>query len=754
MNEVSRGGNSFTDFSGSVSARSRVVEQLTPADIFQKLWRQKAWIFGTIFVVTFFSWIVIQQLTPLYMATSQVMLGSREEKVIDLDTILSGLTLDSLTIESETHVLRSRGIVGNTVDKLNLNHDPEFNPALRSPSLLRNYLRANLPESWHSYLFAQSEKRTLTREEREAVDREIVIDEFLKRLEVIPESNSLVIKIAFTSREPRTAQAAVNTLTDFYIVSQLDAKLSAAKQASTWLADRLSQLRAEARASAAAVEAFRKESGLLQVDGTATLAEQEISQLNLRLVEEQTNLAEIQARLRQVDNLLQSPDGVESASEVLNSPLIINLRQQEAELEREAAELAEVYGDRHPEMVNRRAELKDFRQKIRSEVNKVVQGLRNEVSIARSRVRSLEAVMDQRRQTLAEMNAGEVELQALQREADASQNLLEIVLARFKEISAQQDFQKADATILARAGMPRNPSFPDKSLMLTLAALCSIFLGVLIAFAVDQSDSGLRSMEQIEQFMNTAPLGLIPALNEIGHLGKEPGKFILEQPNSAYSESIRSLYTNLAYRKLDNPLKTLLVTSSVPKEGKTSISVSLARALANHGQNVLLLDCDFRRGTAHKAFGLSPTPGLIEYLDGNATLEEVLQRDPDTGAHFIPMGMHSSKPLSFQAYKKLQDLLVELADEERYDLVILDSAPILAVSDTRMLSQLVDSTVLVVRWAKTRRTLIKRAIKQIMGAGCEVGGIVLSRVDVKRHSQYGYGDSGFYTGSMGRYYTK
>lgn len=754
MNEVSRGENLLPNFTGSVSAGARNVERLTPADIFQKLWRQKIWIFGTIFVVTFFSWIVIQQLTPLYTASSQVMLGTREEKVIDLDNILSGLTPDTLTIGSEMLVLRSRGLVGKTVDKLELKHDPEFNPALRSPGVVRSLLSSVLPDSWESYLFPKSEKDSLTQEEREAVEREIIIDEFLKRLEVAPEGNSLVIKISFTSREPRTAQAAINTLTGFYIVSQLDAKLSAAKQASTWLADRLNQLRAEAQTSAAAVEAFRKERGLLQANGSTTLAEQEISELNLRLVEEQTKLGELEARLRQVETLVQSPDGIESLSEVLNSTLIINLREQEAALEREASELAETYGDRHPDMINKQAQLREFRQKIRNEVDKLVQGLRNEVSIARSRVRTFEGVMNQRRQALAEMNAGEVELQALQREADASQNLLEIVLARFKEISAQQDFQKADATILASAGLPRDPSFPNKSLMLSLSALCSIFLGVLIAFAVDQSDSGLRSMEQVEQFMNITPLGLIPALNDIGHIGKDPAKLILEQPNSAYSESIRALYTNLAYRKLESPLKTLLVTSSVPKEGKTSISVSLARALANHGQNVLLLDCDFRRGMAYKAFGISPAPGLMDYLEGTATYEAVLRRDPETGAHFIPAGTHSSKPLSFQAYNAMKDLLEKLAEENEYHLIILDSAPILAVSDTRMLAKLVDSTLLVARWAKTRRTLVKRAMTEIIGAGSNVGGIVLSRVDVRRHSQYGYGDSGLYTGSMGRYYTK
>ena len=316
-----------------------------------------------------------------------------------------------------------------------------------------------MPESWQSYLLAESEGTPLTEEERAAVERETMIDQFLSGLEVVPEGDSLIIKIQFTSRTPRTTQLAANTLTNFYIVSQLDAKLLAAREASTWLAGRLTQLRAEVQASAKAVEIFRKERGLLQGSGESTLAELEIAELNLRSVEEQTTLVEMEARLRLVDNLVKSQDGVESASEVLNSPLVISLREQEAELERTAAEMAETYGEQHPNMINLRAELRDFRRKIQTEVNKLIQGLRNELSIARSRARSLETVLEQRRKALGDLNTGEVELQALQREADASHNLLEIVLARFKEISAQQDFQKADATTLARASLPLNPAF-------------------------------------------------------------------------------------------------------------------------------------------------------------------------------------------------------------------------------------------------------------------------------------------------------
>ena len=414
--------------------------------------------------------------------------------------------------------------------------------------------------------------------------------------------------------------------------------------------------------------------------------------------------------------------------------------------------MSEIFGERHPDYIAARAELRDLKRTIRAEISKVIEALRNELSIAQARTSSLGRMLQQRRQELADMNVDEVKLQALQREADANQNLLEMVIARSKEVAAQQDFHKADARILSRAALPRWPSFPNNQLLLSLAVVCSIFIGILLAFAVEQLDSGLRSMEQVEKLFGMAPLGLVPALNELGQIGKKPASYLLKYPNSIFSESIRTLYANLPLSDDNGPAKRILITSSVPNEGKTSISASLARSLSSQGRKVLVLDCDFRKGVIHESFGVTQSPGLTEYFNGVATLDEVLRHDSKSDADFITVGRHSSTPLSFQAHGKLKELLDTLGEDSGYHLIILDSPPVLAVSDTRMLTGFVDETLLVVRWAKTRRDQVHRALKEIMAAGSKVGGIVLSRVDVARHSQYRFDDSGLYTGHMRRYY--
>lgn len=251
------------------------VDELTPTEIFRKLWRQKHWIVGTVLVINFFSWVILQQLTPLYTAVAEVMIGAREEKVIDMENMLSGITGSNVAIETEAHVIRSRGLAEKTIDKLGLIRYPEFNFALQPPSALRRFLdiRGYLPQSRQAFFPDTSQDQQLTNEEKQAIEKEIVIGEFLKRLNVAPKEDSLVIRVGFTSRDPHTAALVVNTLNDYYIVSQLDAKLDAAKRASSWLYDRLVKLRAQVDASAKAVEKFREEGGLLQSKGDVTLAE-------------------------------------------------------------------------------------------------------------------------------------------------------------------------------------------------------------------------------------------------------------------------------------------------------------------------------------------------------------------------------------------------------------------------------------------------------------------------------------------------
>lgn len=721
-------------------------------EVLCKLWRHKGMIVGVTVVLTVMAVLVILQITNLYTAESMVMINDRETQVVDVEAVVSGLVGDAETVESEVQVIRSREIAERIADELRLQDDPEFNAVLMPRSAVKTLLdpRSWIQADWLGIIGAESPGGGLSADKESERQRARIINTFLGKLEVSQVGRSRVIRIAFTSRSPRTAATVANLLADVYVASQLEAKFEATQRANRWLSGHLAELRGAVSQAERAVEEFRQQSGLIQ-GKDATLKTQEISELNAQLVVERTKRAEAEARLRQVERLLNGVNGAQVVSKVVQSSLIQSLREQQAEVERRAAELTQEYGDRHPQLINIRAEAEDLRQKITEEVDRIVQGLRNEVSVARVREDTLVAALGRLREEVGQANTDEVTLRALEREAEASRALLETFLARSKETGSQEDLQQADATVISRASVPESPSYPRRKLLLIAAVVGAGLLGLMLALVVETLDHGFRSMEQIERQMGAPPLGLVPAIKGLAKLRRDPDTHILEKPGSAYAEAIRSLYTGLLLSGGEQPPKTILVASALPREGKTSIALSLARMLASTGHSVVLVDCDLRRPTAHKTFGVHSQPGLVEVLLGKTPLIKVLAIDPRSGARLVPAGEPVSNPADLLGSLPMKRLLARLA--ESHDLVILDSPPVLAVSDARVLARMVDGILFLVRWADARRERVIAGWRQLVDAGGKVVGVALTLVDVRRHAQYGYSDSGAYYGQVKKYYT-
>ena len=794
----------------STSGGRQFLTQLDLVGLLRMFWRRKRLILATAAVLTAIGLAVITSLTPRYTAFTLVEIAPRQSNIVDFEAVLSGLPADLATIETEIQIIRSRKTARKAINRLDLTKNPEFNPVLQEPGFverLKNKVfgddqpqdrlagvdatneplagleteillpgegeegpleeSAQIPEGASPLpeepagLFTKILRKVglaetpqgpqATPEEVAQREETAVINNFLTKLKVNPEGRSRVIKISFESSDPKIAAAAANVVADIYIVSQLEAKFEATKRASAWLSERVGALREEVEAAETAVEEFRKTHGLIQGGRDATLTSEQVSTLSTEYILERTRLAEAEARLRQVERLMTSDGNIETAAEVLASPLIRDLRGEEARAEREVAQLSEQFGKKHPRMINAMAQLRDLRAKIGIEVDKIVQGLRNEVAVARARTATIRNSLDQLKGDVAQLNTAEVQLRAMEREAEASRTLLETLLARSKQTSSQEDFQQADANILSEASIPKIPSFPKKGLLATLVLLVSVMTGLILAFAMEQMDLGFRSMDQVEQVMGVAGLGLVPTVKGLRALNKPPHDYVLEYPTSAFAEALRSLHTNILLSDVSKRPKTILFTSALPNEGKTTIALSLARLLANAGQRVIVIDCDLRRNTAHKLFGLENGPGLVECLTNGIPLEEHIQKDPKSPAHLLRAGEPASNPPDLLDSFPMQRILKTLA--KNYELIILDSAPVLAVSDTLFLSRIVDKTVFVTRWATTRRETAILGLRKLREAKADIAGTLLSIVDTKDLATYGYSDSGSYQGDLKRYYS-
>lgn len=725
-------------------------------ELIRKVWRRKGTLIGVTALGTIIAALILFQITPVYTSTATVMVDPRKDTAVDVEAVLSGLPADQETIESEIEVLRSRRLAERVVQKLKLYESPEFNARLAPVSGFRKFARALnpkslIPQSLLEWLDLAETGPTLTEEQLLERERIGVIDAHLDKLGIARVGRSRVIAISITLANPALAASVANTVADLYIVEQLEAKFEATRRATEWLNERLTGLRQAVQKSEREVETYRRTSGLTE-GKNVTFASQQATELNSQLIVARSKRAEAQARLQQVEQLLKTSSSVESVAEVLNSPLIQQLRGQEADVQRKAAELSQEFGEKHPRMINIRAEVVDVRRKIAAEVKKIVQGLRNEVAVARARESEMVRNMRGLETRVAGLNQRQVQLRALEREAKANRTLYETFLTRFKETNEQQEFQRPDARVVSAADTPNEPSAPKKMLLLIVSIVLSGGAGLALVFVLESLDKGFRSMDDIESGTGIPALGLVPALTGLASMGKEPQAVILEKPNSAFAESVRALHASILLSNVDSPPKTVLLTSSLPSEGKTSLSLSLTRLVARTGnKRVVIIDCDLRRPLVHRHLGMDIGPGLVQLLADEVPLEDVLRRDEPSGAYVLTAGGTPANPTDIITSEHFARLLDNL--KSAFDLIVIDSSPVLAVSDSRILSRIADKTIFVVRWAETRREVVRLGLKQIIEAGGDLAGVVLSMVNVKKHSRYGYGDSGYYYGRYRKYYS-
>lgn len=737
---------------GSVEAPADSFMEFDLLAIFRTLRKRAGVIAGITVVLTALVALAVSQMTPLYTGETLVLLDRQKMQVVDMDAVMSGLSPDSAAVDSEVEILRSRDLARRVVEKLALVGDPELNSDLREPSPLRWVspvwlLKRGMAAISSSNMEAASEAGVADRQ------TESVVDAVLARTEIARRTTTFVISISFTSEDPAKAARIANAIADAYVLDQLEAKFDATRTANAWLSERLGELRTQVTDAERAVAIYRSEHGLEESSGV-TVSEQQLSELNAQLILARASLAEAQAKYNRARQLRAQGGSVESVADVLASGTISSLRQKQAELAREKANLSAKYGPRHPAIVNIEAQQGDIGSQISAEVSRIIESLANNVSVAETRVSALRDNLNQIKGETGEDNQALIQLRELEREASSTRAVYEAFLNRFKETTGQQGLQTPDTRIISQAVIPQAASYPRTTLFVGLGFVLSLMLGCGVAFLLEHFDNGIQTARDVEQNLHLPHLVSLPATpSEKGPGGKvmSPQDYLIAKPLSAFSESLRSLRSALQLSNVDNPPKIILFTSALPAEGKTTTSVSFARAAAASGLKVALVDCDLRHPSVHRAFGLGrPEEGLVELLAERLELSAVMVKDSKSELDIIPVATGTANPPDVLGSAQMKLLLQRLRDE--YDLVVLDSAPVLPVSDSRVLSRLADETVFVVRWNETPRDAAQNALKELRQFDAKIAGVVLSIVDTAKQARYGYGDGGYYYSRYSKYY--
>ena len=723
--------------------------EISLINFFHTLWLRKRVFLSVIFSLTIFAILIIYQLVPRYTATAQLLIGINAAKVVDIEEVMTGNFKGDAAVIGEMEVIKSRELAHKIIDQLHLEQYPEFNPKPQKPGLLAQFSFKNLlPESWKEAMgMIKIDSRTAEEKEEARLTR--LTNIFLSKLKVSQVKRSQVINVAFESQDPKLAAKIANEVADKYIVGQLQAKFDATKKATDWLNDQLVELKQKVESSERAVEQYRKTHELLEVSKEVGLSQQQMSEVNSQLIIARAQRAEAEAKYQQVEAIAKSGRDIDSVAEVLNSSLISSLRQQESEVQRKYSEMLVEFGQRHPRMIQMQAELEDIQAKVRSEVKKVAAGLRNSMDVARAREGSLSSSLRQMESKTSGSNQAEVQLHALEREATANKALFETFLGRFKETASTQGIAQADARVISFAEIPLGASYPKRNLLLMSSVVGALLFGVFLVFILEMLNPGVRSPEQIQDLFNMSTLGIVPKIVDANAL---PHEYLLTKPQSSLAEAVNTLRISLSLLNPDAEVKSLLVTSSVPGEGKSTLAVLIARHSACAGQRVVLVDTDLRRPTIEKMFKFKDRKlGLTDLLmQHDLSINDVLVDDPETGMKILTGGKSAFiNPVDLFASQRMKSIVNDL--RERFDLVILDSAPIMAVPDTRILAGLVDKTIFVLNWDSTPKKVVHGALHLLNKDGhSNIAGVVLQKVNLQQYGRYGYGDSGYYY-HYGRY---
>jgi len=698
------------------------------------LMRRKNIIIGCVVLITAICVAGVYAVTPLYTAEAALVLEPRKTQVIDMQSVLSGLPADISVVRSEVEILKSAGIAKEVIRRARLAEVPELNAALvsDSPSAKIRDLGESVVAQIGT-LFGASPPPVAP---GEAPEMQGMIRALQSRTDIANDGRSYYLRVRVESADPKLAAKIANIYTEVYLDKQLEAKFQAVQRANKWLDTQVADLKTKVEASDQAVQAYRTQHHLV-ASKEGTVATQQMSEINSELIKAEADLAQKESTLAQMRGA--------SSSSVLGSPLIQRLGEQRAALVTQEAELSSRYKPDHPEMIKIKSQERDLDRAIGTETSKIAQGAAGDVAAARAKAGALRASLNQLQAAAQRQDSDSVELQQLQREADANRTVYQDFLNRFKQTTATEDIQQPDARLVAAAEIPDVPSFPRKGPLIGAAFAGSLIIGFFAAFAVERLDNTFRTGEQLERASRVPVLAVVPNAD----LGATPQNEVIEEPFSVFSETIRMVRTALRYSASGAPPKVVMVTSSVPEEGKTVMTISLARSAAYSGVRTLLIDCDLRKPSLAKMLGVPASRGVLALFDENADASDVIEVDKASGMHFMTAAEGPPNTQTLLASKPLEDFIN--AKRAEYDLIVIDSPPVMAVSDAMVLSHLVDTSILLVRWASTPRPVVLGALRNFRALGGQVAGTVLSRVDLMRHAAYHSGDLVGYYGEAAKY---
>ncbi|MCP3669183.1 MAG: polysaccharide biosynthesis tyrosine autokinase [Gammaproteobacteria bacterium] len=704
------------------------------------LMRHRLSIMGLAFIFSLVAVLVVFSMDPIYRSTATLLIESQKTNVVSIEEVYGLGQANEEYYKTQFEILKSRDLSKKVIEKLNLAEHPEFLPE-EEQGLLSGWvstIKTNLLDKWLPVLPGDA-----AAEEELAFEKLVV--SFQESLNVAPVRKSQLAHISFEAKDRKLAALVANTVSETYIENDLQARMDMTTRATRWLTERLDGLRLKLRQSEQALQTYKEKEGLIEGSGVSTLTAQHIQDLNAKLVSAKQRMAVAETSLKQIKKLQgKGMSKYLSIPAVLRDPLMSVLKEKESEARRRVSSLSKRYGPKHPRMIQAKAGLAEARDGINTQIKHVISGVEKEFQVAKAEENVLKRSLGSRKGEMQKISSKGYEQGVLEREVEANKQLYDMFMGRFKETSETTGMESANARIADPAVPGIEPVKPKKKLIVLIAGFMGMFIGILLAFLLEHLDNTIKTAAKIEETLKLPVLGILPHLKINFGANETPLKYARENPQSFFTESIRTIRTGILLSSLDEPHKIIVVTSSIPGEGKSTVSMNLADSLGEM-KKVLLVDADMRRPSIAKVWGLgSKHKGLSEFVAGNAELKECVHQVDGTKVFVMPSGEIPPNPLELLSSQRFINTLIKLGDS--FEHIVVDSAPSLAVSDSLVLASQSSGVIYVIKSDATPAPMVQEGIKRLREVGSHLIGGVLNDVSEEKGKK-GYGKYGYYTGN-------
>lgn len=709
-------------------------------DYWQVLYKHR-WIVLTCFLVTVITVATatfVQQ--SVYKATATIQIDRAAPNVLKFEEVSPTANKETDDYyQTQYKLLMSYSLAERVVRLLRLDVNPEFSEtgAQGSASPTWTWL-VSLVGSVYQQQPLQQDADEASRTESPVVKR------FLKKLDIEPVKNTRLVKIAFLSTSPELSAQVANAMAENFIEQSIEQKVGATKYAGDFLAKQIQDVRIKLESSDELLQKFAKQKQYLVLDEKQEQTTKQLSLLTDALMKARSDRLAKEALHRQT----QGQD-FQSIPSVLENALIVDLKKEYFLLQAEYRKLSETFLPDYPRMVALKSNIDEVKSRLDGEVQKIIDGLRSSYEAGIKSEHLLQSAVDKQKTATLKTNEDSIQYNILKREVDINRELYAGLLQRMKETAVSAGLDSTNIQIADRAKVPLFPDRPKKLLNLALGIVLGLSLGIGLAFFADYLDNTVNKIEEVESTFALPILGAVPALasaerrkrlkGTTNGQGAKAFELIMHQDQSSLvSEAIRNIRTSLLFSLPDNPPKLLLVTSAEPGDGKTGVSINLSVALSQLGGDILLIDADMRYPDCHRLLEQDRTPGLSNFLVGDADLSAAIKPTTIPNLYLLPAGQSPLNPAELLGSERMRDALELLCRQFKH--VIIDSPPILGFTDSVLLSTFADGTLLVIRAGKTVRDAALRAVRTLNAVNAKLLGVVLNSLELHGNGYSYYQD--------------